>query len=93
MIFCAWTLPIEPIPMIPSRTVSIYGIHPQIAHLGEAASKIVVSSLYGGEEENLTQRRKGAKMKTRIGIAAKEHRERKDQQSTVQQSRVAVKYL
>jgi hypothetical protein len=47
--------------MIPSRTVSIYGIYPQIAHLGEAASKIVVSSLYEGEEEKShakTQRRK-----------------------------------
>jgi hypothetical protein len=54
--------------------------YPQIAHLCEAASKIVVLSLHGGEEENLTQRRKGAKMKTRIGIAAKRHKKhRKDE--------------
>jgi hypothetical protein len=29
------------------------------------------------QEENLTQRRKGAKVKTRLGMAAKEHKERK----------------
>ena len=56
--------------------------YPQIAHLCEAASKIVVLSLHGGEEENLTQRRKGAKMKTRIGIAAKRHKKDEPQPRT-----------
>ena len=62
--------------------------YPQIAYLCEAASKILVLSLHGGGDEKLTQSRlrpvppfsyvgqgrKGAKMKTRIGIAAKRHK-------------------
>jgi len=70
--------------------------YPQIAYLCEAASKILVLSLHGGGEENLTQSRlrpvspfsyvgqgrKGAKMKTRIGIAAKKHKKDEPQPRT-----------